>query len=60
MASAMDSGVDPSGYSRFEPSGNETLIMVISFVFRRTGKALRRVFEPATVQFDFLGWSWGT
>src|SRR5690349_20726618 len=53
MASAIESGVEPSGYSRLEPSGNETLIIVVSFVLRRTDKALRRVFEPATVQFDF-------
>ena len=34
MASAIDSGVDPSGYSRFEPSGKDTLIMRLTFVFR--------------------------
>mgnify|MGYP006969293316 CR=1 FL=1 len=34
MASAIDSGVDPSGYSRFEPSGKDTLIMGLTFVFR--------------------------
>ena len=31
MASAIESGDDPSGYSRFEPSGKDTLIMVQSF-----------------------------
>jgi hypothetical protein len=28
----MDMGVDPSGYSRFDPSGKDTLIIVLSFV----------------------------
>jgi hypothetical protein len=32
MLSAMDMGVDPSGYSRFDPSGKDTLIIVLSFV----------------------------
>ena len=37
MASAIDSGVDPSGYSRTEPSGKDTLIIVSSFVVSADG-----------------------
>ena len=32
IASAIVIGVDPSGYSRTEPSGKDTLIIVSSFV----------------------------